>query len=98
MADVTVVHSPKEERYILTADGERAGYLDYLDEPDVRVFTHTVVDSQFGGRGFAAQLTSFALDDVRANGLQTRPVCSYVAGYITKHPEYQDLVAADAGA
>jgi predicted GNAT family acetyltransferase len=98
MSDLTVTHSAPEERYVLTADGERAGYLDYLQEPDVRVITHTVVFEKFAGRGLAAVLTKAALDDTRAAGLQVRAVCSYVANYITKHPEYRDLVAVDARA
>ena len=98
MSDVTVTHSAHEERYLLTAGGERAGYLDYLDEPDIRVITHTVVYEKFGGRGFAALLTTRALDDIRAAGLNVRPVCSYVENYIGKHAEYQDLLAVDARA
>ena len=48
MADVTVTHSPEQERYVLTVDGEQAGYLDYVDEVDVRLLTHTVVDEPTG--------------------------------------------------
>ncbi|GAA4384809.1 GNAT family N-acetyltransferase [Tsukamurella soli] len=93
MADVQVTHSPQEERYVLTVDGERAGFIDYLDEIEVRVLTHTVVEAEYEGRGYASQLTRFALEDIRNQGRQARAVCSYVAAYIQKHPEYSDLVA-----
>ncbi len=93
MADVQVTHSPQEERYVLKVDGETAGFIDYLDEIEVRVLTHTVVDSEFSGHGYAAQLTRYALDDIRRLGKQARAVCSYVAAYVTKHPEYSDVVA-----
>jgi predicted GNAT family acetyltransferase len=32
------------------------------------------------------------LDYARTQGLQVVPLCSFIAGYIRKHPEYQDLV------
>lgn len=96
MADVTVIHSPQEERYVLTVDGEQAGYLDYLDEVDVRLLTHTVVDEAYGGKGYAALLTKAALDDVRDSGKRARAVCSYVANYVTKHPEYATVVEVAA--
>lgn len=82
---------------MLTVDGEQAGYLDYLDEVDVRVMTHTVVDEAYGGHGYAAMLTKAALDDVRDSGKHARAVCSYVANYVTKHPEYADVVEDAAG-
>lgn len=96
MADVTVTHSPQEERYVLTVDGELAGYLDYLDEVDVRLLTHTVVDEAYGGNGYAAQLTKAALDDVRESGKRARAVCPYVANYVEKHPEYASVVEVAA--
>jgi predicted GNAT family acetyltransferase len=92
MADVTVTHSPEQERYVLTVDGEQAGYLDYVDETDVRLLTHTVVDAEYGGNGYAAVLTRAALDDVKDSGKRARAVCSYVASYVEKHPEYAAVV------
>ncbi|KXO97961.1 GNAT family N-acetyltransferase [Tsukamurella pseudospumae] len=96
MADVTVTHSPERERYVLTVDGEQAGYLDYVDEVDVRLLTHTVVHETHAGNGYAAVLTKAALDDVRDSGKRARAVCSYVAKYAEKHPEYADVVEVAA--
>jgi predicted GNAT family acetyltransferase len=36
---------------------------------------------------------TFALDDVRSNGLRIRPYCPYVRAFLRRHPDYQDLVA-----
>lgn len=96
MADVTVTHSLEQERYVLTVDGEEAGYLDYVQEADLRLLTHTVVDAEYGGNGYAAVLTKAALDDVVASGKRARAVCSYVADYVTKHPEYASVVEVAA--
>ncbi|TWS20487.1 N-acetyltransferase [Tsukamurella asaccharolytica] len=96
MAEVTVTKSPEQERYVLTVDGEQAGFLDYVDEVDVRLLTHTVVDAEYGGNGYAAVLTKTALDDIVASGKQGRAVCSYVANYVATHPEYASVVEVDA--
>ncbi len=59
------------------------------------MFTHTEVSPQFEGQGLGSKLAAFALDDVRKRGLQVIPVCQYIAGYIRKHPQYQDLLSEE---
>jgi uncharacterized protein len=51
------------------------------------------VDPHFEGKGVGAALVQGVLDDVRARGLKVRPCCPFVAAYIRRHPEYEDLVA-----
>ncbi|MEO6794797.1 MAG: GNAT family N-acetyltransferase [Mycobacterium sp.] len=89
MSEPTVTHD--ERQYQITVDGENAGFADYVDAGDQRIFHHTVIDKAFGGRGLAGTLIAAALDDTRAAGKRIVPVCSFVEGYITKHPEYADL-------
>jgi predicted GNAT family acetyltransferase len=45
------------------------------------------------GQGLAAALVAQALDWARQQGLRVRPTCSYVASYMRRHPETQDLLA-----
>ncbi len=54
---------------------------------------HTRVPDAIGGRGIAGDLVRAALDYARAEGLGVVPTCSYVASYIERHPEYEDLLA-----
>ncbi|MEO6472086.1 MAG: GNAT family N-acetyltransferase [Aeromicrobium sp.] len=89
----TVENNAARSRYEISVDGILAGFTEYVDQGDVLVFPHTEVFEEFGGLGLAAILVTQALDDVRANGRVIRPLCPYVAGFIAKHPEYQDLVA-----
>jgi len=49
------------------------------------------------GRGLAARLVAGALDDIRARGLHVVPICPFVSSYISRHPDYGDLVARKAG-
>ena len=87
-----VTHDTTAERYLITVDGRDAGYADYIHGDGVRDFHHTVIDPEFRGQGLSKPLIQAALDDTRAAGDKVRPLCSAVAGFIEKHPEYRDLV------
>lgn len=88
------IHNRELSRYEAWLDGELAGETDYELDDGVADFNHTVVPPQFGGRGIAGALVSFAMDDVRTAGAwKVRPTCSYVAGWFAKHPDYAELLA-----
>ena len=59
---------------------------------DVLVLHHTEVPAALQGRGIAAALVAAALAWARSEGLRVRPTCSYVAAYMQRHPETQDLL------
>ena len=87
-----ITHDTTAERYLITVDGRDAGYADYIQGDGVRDFHHTVIDPEFRGQGLSKPLIQAALDDTRAAGDKVHPLCSAVAGFIEKHPEYRDLV------
>lgn len=87
-----ITHDTTAERYLITVDGRDAGYADYIQGDGVRDFHHTVIDPEFRGQGLSKPLIQAALDDTRAAGDKVRPLCTAVAGFIEKHPEYRDLV------
>lgn len=88
-----VVHNVKEERYEILVDGELAGFTAALDRGDTVVFPHTEVFGEFEGQGLASVLVAGALDDVRGRGKRVVATCPYVSRFISKHADYQDLVA-----
>jgi len=94
MSDVEVRHNPEKSRYEAWLDGERAGVALYETRQGSIVFTHTVVDDRFGGRGVGGALAKGALDGVRAaeGTYDVVPQCPFIKAYIEKHPEYADLV------
>lgn len=84
--------NPDASRYELLIDGELVGKIDYFDAGEAVDIPHTNVDPAHGGQGYAAKLTAFALDDIRAQGKFVIPTCPYTAQYIDKHPQYADLL------
>ncbi|GAA2283554.1 GNAT family N-acetyltransferase [Nonomuraea roseoviolacea subsp. roseoviolacea] len=89
---IEVVDAPARSRFEVLVDGEVAGFADYRLLPQKIVFTHTEVRPEHEGQGLAGRLVGHALDMSRDTGLRVVPLCSYVARYIERHPEYKDLV------
>lgn len=87
-----IEHHEARQRFECTEEGVLC-VLDYQLSGTVMTITHTGVPQAVGGRGIAADLTRHALDTARSRGWKLRPVCSYAAAYIKRHPEYQDLLA-----
>lgn len=88
--------STEADRFTIAVEGTQAGFTEFVDRSTEtggqRIFPHTVIDEAFGGRGLATILVGEALASTRAAGLRVVPVCSMVAGYIDKHPEFNDIV------
>ncbi len=88
---VVVKDNPDESQYEAEIDGHLA-FVEYQLSRDRIIFIHTEVPEALSGRGIAAKLAQTALDDSRARGRAVIPLCSYIAAYIRRHPEYTDLV------
>jgi uncharacterized protein len=88
-----IVHHPEIGRFEAFVEGQRC-VADYQLCDGVMVMTHTGVPDALAGRGIAAQLVAAALAHARSEGLRVRPLCSYVAVYMRRHPETQDLQAS----
>lgn len=93
MAEVTTKNNESENRYEAYVDGTLAGYAQYRLDDGIIEFHHTVVEDDFEGEGVGSALARGALDDVRADGRRkVKATCEFIAGWIDKHPDYQELV------
>jgi predicted GNAT family acetyltransferase len=84
-----------EDRRELTAvvDGRVVVLTEYMQTPELVIFTHTDTDPSCKGQGIASVLARWALDDARARGYAVLPVCPFFADFIARHSdEYGDLV------
>lgn len=87
-----VLHNAALQRFEVQIDGQLAT-CDYRRAGDVLALVHTGVPSALEGRGIAAALVGAAMSCARQANLRVRPVCSYVAAYMRRHPETSDLLA-----
>jgi predicted GNAT family acetyltransferase len=90
---LTVVHAVAASRFE-TRPGGHLAVCSYRRQGPLLVLDHTEVPRELQGQGVAAALVKAALDWAREQGLQVRPVCSYVAAYMQRHPDTQDLLQA----
>jgi predicted GNAT family acetyltransferase len=81
----------ESDRFSIEVDGKKAGFTEYADRDGQRIFPHTEVSDDFGGRGLATILISEALHATRDAGLRIVAVCPMVAGFVANHPEFADV-------
>jgi predicted GNAT family acetyltransferase len=91
----TVTDVPEHSRYEIRDGERRLGLAAYQRRGDQVVFTHTEVDDDSDHKGLGSSLVRGALDDVRSRGGSVVPMCSFVRGWIERHPEYSDLVVTE---
>lgn len=72
--------------------GDDVAFAEYRLKPGQMVLPHTVVPPAFEGKGVASALARHAFAEARARGLMVVPTCPFMAGWVTKHPEAQDIV------
>lgn len=87
----TVTQNPERQRFECEVDGALA-LCSYRQEGRTLVLHHTEVPVALEGRGIAAALVKTTLDWARQERLQVRPLCSYVALYMRRHPQTLDLL------
>lgn len=89
--NIDIIHNEQNNRFETTIDGQ-TGYISYQDQGNTLIYDHTIVPQALGGRGVGSALVKYALNYARENDKKVIPQCSFVASYINKHTEYQDLV------
>lgn len=85
---------PAADRFELAIDGSQdvaAAY--YRMDGDRFVLTHTIVPERFSGLGIGTRLAHGVFREIRKSGHQLVTVCSFMADFAARHPEYDDVVA-----
>lgn len=88
---VIVTDSKDRRRFEVELAGETA-FAEYALEPGRIILPHTVVPPAFEGKGVASALARHAFGYAREKGLAVVPTCPFMAMWVKKHPEAQDLV------
>ena len=84
--DAPVRHVPEKSRFVVEQDGAVA-VLTYALEDGTVTFLHTVVPVELEGRGIGGRLAAEGVGWATGQGLGVTPVCSFVKGWLERHPE-----------
>lgn len=87
-----VTEDAERERFELTVGGSVVGSLSYRARPGLVALLSTEVDDSHEGEGHGSELARCALDSARERDAQVLPFCSFVSEWISRHPDYGDLV------
>ena len=88
---LSITHNKEASRFEAALQGLHAE-CSYRRHGDLLDLHHTEVPPALQGQGVAAALVRAALDWARSESLRVRPSCSYVASYMRRHPDTQDLL------
>jgi predicted GNAT family acetyltransferase len=86
-----VRQNTKDDRFESDVDGGTA-FVEYIIDGDEITFTHTEVPKEAEGTGAAGRLVAGALAWARDEKLRVIPQCSYVASWMKRHPEYDEIL------
>ena len=82
-----ITNNEERQQFEVSVDGG-TGFLRYRVDNGSILLLYVEVPHQSQGRGVAAELSRTALEFAKQRGLKVVPVCSYVAAYVRRHPEY----------
>jgi uncharacterized protein len=91
---VEVQHNPSQHRFEVHIDDQLA-QLRYQRNGDVIAYTHTEVPPALEGQGIAGQMAKTALDYAKENNLKVLPLCPYVAKYVERHHDWDDILVRE---
>jgi predicted GNAT family acetyltransferase len=80
-------------QYEAFVDGELVGELAVSRRGDTVIALHTEVESDAEGKGVGSTLARTLFEDARTAGHRVVVRCPFVAGWISRHPEYAELVS-----
>ena len=72
--------------------GGGVSFATYRLSPRAITIMHTEVPAAMRGSGVGSQFIRRVLEEVRAQGLKVVPQCSFVRAFMTKNPEFNDLL------
>lgn len=91
---MNVKHNREDKQFEADVDGGTA-LIAYSEQGGDITFHHTEVPPQAEGKGVASTLAKTALQYARDQKLRVVPECAYVASYVKKHTEYDDILHPD---
>ena len=94
--ELVVEDNPQESRFEARLGDRIVGIAEYElpDDQGPITFTHTEVLPDVEGQGVGSRLARGALEDVRHRGLRVVVECQFIASWVRRHHDYDDLIDA----
>ena len=89
--ELSVTNNLNQQQFEVQADGELA-LLQYRFHDKLLWLMHTDVPKKLEGHGVASLLAHAALEWAKATNIKVKVICPFVAIYLKRHPEYNDIV------
>ncbi|MBC6994983.1 GNAT family N-acetyltransferase [Neolewinella lacunae] len=86
-----VVNNPEKYRFEVISGG-LTSKLEYRLGRNRLALVHTEVPEELAGQGIGSALVTTALTYAREHDLIVLPYCPFVAAYLERHPEWEDIV------
>ncbi len=80
-----------KQRFELLVDGH-VSIIEYTISGKDIYLTHTEVPPVLEGKGVGTELVKMALENIKSTGMTLVPLCHFVAIYVKRHPEWNDIV------
>lgn len=87
----SVVNNKEKSRFEVV-NGSQVSKLIYELKGDDIDLVHTEVPEDLAGQGIGSALVVAALQYAKDNGYQAIPSCPFVASYVQRHPEWNEVV------
>ncbi|QAA80279.1 N-acetyltransferase [Aequorivita sp. H23M31] len=91
---MNVIDNKEKKRFETEIDGYKA-FVEYEVKPNILILEHTEVDKALGGKGVGSEMVEAVLLQIELRGLKVIPHCPFIKKYISKHPEWQSIVAKE---
>ena len=94
ISDKSATDNHALSRYEIEVNGELAGFSVYQRRGGMLIFTETVVDPRFQGRGVGTRLVAAALADAERRELRVMPRCSFIQNFLRLQPDPRSALEA----
>jgi predicted GNAT family acetyltransferase len=92
-ADLVVKHDATTRRFLMNCPGNETAFISYSIRDDgVWDAHHTEVPVSQRGKGLGGVLAEGLFRFAQENNIKLILTCTYLAHYLTKHPDYKHLV------
>jgi predicted GNAT family acetyltransferase len=89
--DIPVINNTEQQQFEVHTEGALA-VLQYRFHDNLIWLMHTEVPEKLEGKGIASALAHHGLEWAKENHKKVKVICPFVAAYLKRHPEYNDIV------